>query len=165
VAILKASSSRDLAPWSDGASAGESQVASWVNLSALKRAGLALRAWLEQRTSTVIALGVGRHPTGLTGFARSSQDAKAALSLRRRLGLPGNVYCLDDLGAAAFIGISDQRTKLELAIRLLGPLDPEPDLLVTPKTFFDQDCCPSDTACALAIHRNTLGYRLERSLR
>jgi carbohydrate diacid regulator len=162
VAILKASSSRDLAPWSDAASDGESQAASWANLPAQKRAGRALLTWLEQRTGTMIAIGIGRHHAGLAGLARSSQDAKAALSLGRKLGLPGNVYCLDDLGAAAFVGIPDQRTKLELAIRLLGPLDQEPDLLATLTTFFDRDCCPSDTARALAIHRNTLSYRLDK---
>jgi carbohydrate diacid regulator len=162
VAILKASSSRDLAPWSDGPAAGESQAASWANLPAQKRAGRALVTWLEQQTGTTIAIGIGRYHAGLAGLARSSQDAKAALSLGRKLGLPGNVYCLDDLGAAAFVGIPDQRTKLELAIRLLGPLDAEPDLLVTLTTFFDQDCCPSDTARVLAIHRNTLSYRLDK---
>src|SRR5204862_94618 len=52
--------------------------------------------------------------------------------------------------------------KLELAIRLLGPLDPERDLLGTLQIFFDQNCCPSTTARSLAIHRNTLSYRLDK---
>jgi carbohydrate diacid regulator len=162
VAILKASSSRDLAPWSAGGRDAEAPAASWANLPAQKRAGQALLTWLEQQTRTSVAIGIGRHHAGLAGFARSSQDAQAALSLGRRLGLPGSVYCLDDLGAAAFVGISDQRTKLELAIRLLGPLDPEPDLLTTLRTFFDENCCPSTTARRLAIHRNTLSYRLDK---
>jgi carbohydrate diacid regulator len=162
VAILKAISSRDLAPWSDSGHAIEAPAASWANLPAQKRAGQALLTWLEQQTGTEVAIGIGRHHAGLTGLARSSQDARAALSLGRRLRLPGRVYCLDDLGAAAFVGISDQRTKLELAVRLLGPLDQEADLLITLQTFFDQNCCPSTTASALAIHRNTLSYRLDK---
>lgn len=162
VAILKASSSRDLAPWSIVGSDASASASSWANLPAQKRAGQALLTWLEQRTGTAVAIGIGRHHTGLAGLARSAQDAQAALSLGRRLGLPGNVYCLDDLGAAAFVGISDQRTKLELAVRLLGPLDPESDLLLTLEMFFDRNCCPSKTAGALAIHRNTLSYRLDK---
>jgi carbohydrate diacid regulator len=162
VAILKASSSRDLAPWSEDGRSVEGSGASWANLPAQKRAGQALLTWLEQHTRSGIAIGIGRHHAGLSGLARSSQDARAALSLGRRLRLPGRVYCLDDLGAAAFVGISDQRTKLELAVRLLGPLDQETDLLATLQMFFDQNCCPSATAAALAIHRNTLSYRLDK---
>jgi carbohydrate diacid regulator len=162
VAILKASSSRDLAPWSTNGRDVEAPATSWANLPAQKRAGRALQSWLEQQTGSPVRIGIGRHHAGLAGLARSYQDAQAALSLGRRLGLPGNIYCLDDLGAAAFVGISDQRTKLELAVRLLSPLDPEPDLLTTLQVFFDQNCCPSKTARLLAIHRNTLSYRLEK---
>lgn len=162
VAILKAISSRDLAPWSEAGRDPDAQAASWANLPAQKRAGQELLTWLESRTGTGVAIGIGRHHAGLAGLARSAQDAHAALSLGRQLNLPGRVFCLDDLGAAAFVGIGDQRTKLELAVRLLGPLDAEPDLLATLKTFFDQNCCPSTTAGTLAIHRNTLSYRLDK---
>jgi carbohydrate diacid regulator len=162
VAILKAISSRDLAPWSEAGRDHDVLAASWANLPAQKRAGQELLTWLEQRTGTDVAIGIGRHHAGLAGLARSAQDARAALSLGRQLGLPGRIFCLDDLGAAAFVGIDDERTKLELAVRLLGPLDPEPDLLSTLRTFFDQNCCPSTTASALAIHRNTLSYRLDK---
>jgi carbohydrate diacid regulator len=162
VAILKASSSRDLAPWSRDRPGIETPAVSWANLPAQKRAGRALLTWLEQQTGTALAIGIGRHHARLEGLARSYQDAQAALLLGRRLGLAGRVYCLDDLGAAAFVGISDQRTKLELAMRLLSPLDPEPDLLETLQTFFDQNCLPSKTASLLSIHRNTLSYRLDK---
>ena len=162
IAILKASSSRDLAPWSAHGRDVEAPATSWANLPAQKRAGRALQTWLEQQTASPVRIGIGRHHAGLAGLARSYQDAQAALSLGRRLGLPGSIYCLDDLGAAAFVGISDQRTKLELAVRLLSPLDPQPDLLTTLQVFFDRNCCPSKTASSLAIHRNTLSYRLEK---
>jgi carbohydrate diacid regulator len=162
VAILKASSTRDLAPWSvsglaDGVSAG-----SWANLAAQKRAGQGLLTWLERQTGTSVTIGIGRFHPGLAGLARSYQDARAALSLGRRLGLSKQVYCLDDLGAAAFVGISDERTKLELAVRLLGPLDAEHGLITTLQAFFDENCCPSTTAKHLSIHRNTLSYRLDK---
>ena len=55
------------------------------------------------------------------------------------------MYCLDSLGVAAFIGISDQPTKVDLARRLLGPLDYEPELIDTVESFFSMDCSPSAT--------------------
>jgi carbohydrate diacid regulator len=162
VAILKASSTRDLAPWSATGPAADHPVASWANLEAQKQAGRGLRNWLERQTGTSVAIGIGRYHAGLAGLARSYQDARAALSLGRRLGLTKQVYCLDELGAAAFVGISDERTKLELAVRLLSPLDPESHLLATLQAFFEEDCCPSATAKRLSIHRNTLSYRLDK---
>jgi len=162
VAILKASSSRDLAPWSASGSPAGATVASWADLDAQKRAGHGLREWLVRQTGTSVSIGIGRFHSGLAGLARSYQDARTALSLGRRLGLSNHVYCLDDLGAAALVGISDERTKLELAVRLLGPLDSEHGLLATLQAFFDENCCPSTTAKRLAIHRNTLSYRLDK---
>lgn len=162
VAILKASSTRDLAPWSGDDADGALAAASWANLGAQKRAGQALLAWLERQTRSEVAIGIGRYHPGIAGLARSYQDARAALSLGRRLRAGAQVHCLDDLGAAAFVGISDERTKQELALRLLGPLDQEPDLFLTLQVFFDENCCPSKTAARLAIHRNTLGYRLDK---
>ncbi|TBR58723.1 hypothetical protein BLD44_019020 [Mastigocladus laminosus UU774] len=72
------------------------------------------------------------------------------------------VYCLDGLGITAFVGIGDERTKIELAAYLLSPLNHEPELLATLDTFFAEDCCPSSTANRLSIHRNTLSYRLDK---
>lgn len=51
---------------------------------------------------------------------------------------------------------------MELANHLLSPLDNEPDLISTPKIFFEQDCTFLATAKRLCIHRNTLTYRLEK---
>lgn len=75
---------------------------------------------------------------------------------------PNQVHCLDSLGIAAFVGVSDERTKVDLATFLLTPLDHEPELLSTVTAFFANDCYPSQTAHALSIHRNTLSYRLDK---
>jgi carbohydrate diacid regulator len=95
-------------------------------------------------------------------LARSYQDARAALSLGRRFHGQNGVHCLDSLGIAAFVGVSDERTKIDLATYLLSPLDHEAELLSTLDHFFAEDCCPSATAARLSIHRNTLGYRLDK---
>ena len=72
------------------------------------------------------------------------------------------MHGLDGLGVAAFVGVSDERTKIELATYLLSPLDHEAELIDTLHGFFEENCCPSSTAKRLSIHRNTLGYRLDK---
>jgi len=61
----------------------------------------------------------------------------AALSLGCRFHGCNEVHCLDRLGIAAFIGVSDQQT-IELATYLLSPLDHEPELLATLGGLFVQ---------------------------
>lgn len=160
VVVLKASSTQDLRAWTD---AGQDQPgAVWANLTALKRATAALLRRLRDDTSAKINIGIGRYYPEIEGIAHSYQDAQAALSLGRRLQERSGVHCLDELGVAALVGLSDERTKAELAQHLLSPLDHAPELLETLDVFFAEDCRPSTTAGQLAIHRNTLAYRLNK---
>jgi carbohydrate diacid regulator len=117
---------------------------------------------LRSDTRAPLSIGIGRYHSGLLGLGRSYKDARAALSLGRRFHGHNQVHCLDGLGIASFVGVSDERTKVDLARYLLSPLDHEPELLTTLDTFFAHDCCPSLTAEQLHIHRNTLGYRLDK---
>ncbi|MEO7001178.1 MAG: helix-turn-helix domain-containing protein [Ktedonobacterales bacterium] len=107
-------------------------------------------------------MGIGRYHPGVRGLARSYQDARAAVLLGRHFQGANRLHCLDGLGAAAFIGISEEQTKIALARHLLSPLDQDPELLDTVSVFFAEDCCPSTTAQRLIIHRNTLTYRLDK---
>lgn len=162
VAVLKATNTKNLTPWAGGDRAAEEVNNSWANLEALKRAATALLARLRNDTQASISVAIGRYHPGLRGLAQSYRDARAALTLGRRLRGTNRIHCLDDMGVAAFVGISDDRTKSELAQYLLGPLDHEPELLHTLSTFFAANCSPSATASDLAIHRNTLSYRLDK---
>lgn len=164
VAILKASTTQDLVAWTDD-DGGDFQPegASWANLSALKRASNALLRRLRHDTGASITIGVGRYHPGIRGLSRSYEDARAALKLGRRFHGTNRVHCLDSLGVAAFVGIADERTKVDLATHLLSPLDQEPELLETLDTFFMENCSASSTAAQLCIHRNTLSYRLEKT--
>jgi carbohydrate diacid regulator len=162
VAILKASSSRDLAGWveqQDNASWGPM---SWANLSALKRAAEGLLETLQRETHSEITVGLGRYHPGIRGLARSYQDARAALSLGVQYEGVNRVHCLDRLGIASFVGVADQRTKIDLSAHLLSPLDHAPELIETLEAFFAENCGPSCTAIRLEIHRNTLRYRLDK---
>lgn len=162
VAVLKASSTPDLFAWTQPGDRSGQANPSWANLTALKRAGTALLLRLRRDTQAAISLGIGRHHPGIQGLARSYQDARAALCLGRRFHGQNQVHCLDQLGIAAFIGVADEATKIDLAQHLLSPLDQEAELRQTLETFFRQNCSPSQTAQHLSIHRNTLGYRLDK---
>jgi carbohydrate diacid regulator len=162
VAVLKASNTKNLVSWVAREDAHDVTSPSWANLTALKRASDALLARLRSDTGAAITIGIGRYHPGIRGLAGSYGDARAALSLGRRFDGRNRVHCLDELGIAAFVGVADERTKIDLAMHLLSPLDHEPELLETLERFFAADCSPSATAVGLAIHRNTLGYRLDK---
>jgi len=162
VAVLKASSTQDLVAWAEREDSPSQSNPSWANLSALKRAGNALLKRLCYDTKAEISIGIGRHHPGIQGLAKSYQDARAALLLGRRFQGTNQVHCLDELGIAAFVGIADESTKIDLARHLLSPLDQETDLLATLDAFFWENCCSSATASRLSIHRNTLSYRLDK---
>ncbi|HET7093630.1 MAG TPA: helix-turn-helix domain-containing protein [Thermomicrobiales bacterium] len=162
IAVLKASDSKNLESWVDRDDDPEPPSASWANLTALKRAGRALLARLRRDTCADVSIGIGRYHPGIRGLCRSYEDARAALSLGLRFHGANRVHCLDGLGVAAFVGLADERTKVGLARHLLSPLDHEPDLIETLRVFFDESCAASPAAQALAIHRNTLGYRLDK---
>ncbi|MGG6268949.1 PucR family transcriptional regulator [Leptolyngbya sp. AN03gr2] len=160
IAVLKASSTQDLEAWADQKDPAGNP--SWANLAALKRASTELLDQLRSQTQTDLSIGIGRYHPGIQGLARSYQDARAALSLGHHFSGDNRVYCLDDLGVAAFIGISDESTKIDLAKHLLSPLDQESELIDTLQVFFAENCYPSSTASKLSIHRNTLSYRLDK---
>ena len=162
IAVLKASSTQDLVLWADRENDPIQSNPSWANLTALKRSASGLLTRLRCDTKAAISIGIGRHHPGIQGLANSYQDARAALSLGRRFHGHNQVHCLDELGIAAFVGISDESTKIDLARHLLSPLDRESDLLKTLDIFFLENCCPSSTAKKLSIHRNTLSYRLDK---
>ncbi|WP_029215423.1 PucR family transcriptional regulator [Kallotenue papyrolyticum] len=162
VAVLKASNTQNLILWAEPGAAVEPVSGSWANLAALKRASNQLLHNLRRELDAAISIGIGRYHPGLRGLALSYQDARVALSLGRRFHGQNGVHCLDQLGIAAFVGVADERTKIDLATYLLSPLDHEPELIETLRVFLATNCCPSSTARQLAIHRNTVSYRLEK---
>lgn len=162
VCVLKASNTKNLDPWADGSDVPDGLGASWANLTALKRAADALLLRLRNDTHAAINIGIGRYHPGIQGLARSYEDARAALSLGSRFRGHNQIHCLGEMGIAAFVGVADEETKIDLAKYLLSPLDQDSELLMTLDTFFSENCCPSSTARRLSIHRNTLNYRLDK---
>ncbi len=159
IAVLKASDRQNLAAWAD-ASSGENNA--WADHTALRRAADALLDRLLVGSKEKINIGLGRYHPGLTGLADSYADARTALSLGRRFHKDKRIHWLAELGVVAFVGISDEEMKQELAEHLLSPLNEEPELLQTLERFFAEDCSLSLAAVGLSIHRNTLSYRLDK---
>jgi len=162
VAVLKASDTKNLGLWVNHEESLESVASSWANLAALKRAASALLQRLRVDTNAAMNIGIGRYHPGIRGLFHSYEDARTALLLGSRFQGDNRVHCLGELGVAAFVGVADEQTKIDLAKYLLTPLDHEPELLQTLNVFFDENCCPSSTAKRLSIHRNTLSYRLDK---
>jgi carbohydrate diacid regulator len=162
IAVLKASSTQDLMAWADGLEGGDPLSSSWANLHALKRAGSALLTRLEADVASPVRIGIGRYHAGIRGLAWSYRDARTALQLGKRVQPSARLHCLDSLGAAAFVGLPDEETKLDLARHLLTPLGHDDELVTTLHAFFDENCSPSQSSRRLSIHRNTLSYRLDK---
>lgn len=160
IVILKAADSNSLADWANGN--GRHKISNWADLAALKRATTGLVKALPGWPGRAYSVGIGRYHPGLKGLARSYEDARTALKLGQRFNPDKYVHCLDELGVAAFVGVAEERTKIDLALHLLSPLDDEPELLKTMEVFFEMDSYPSKVAVRLSIHRNTLSYRLEK---
>src|SRR4051794_39330318 len=162
IAVLKASNSRNLDAWVIEPNTEISSTPSWANLTALKRATNDLLSRLMSQTGESISISIGRYHPGIAGIASSFADARAALLLGRRLHGPNRVHCLDDLGIGGFVGLDDERTKIDLAYHLLSPLDHEKQVLETLDVFFAADCSSALASKRLGIHRNTLAYRLAK---
>jgi carbohydrate diacid regulator len=162
VAVLKASSTQDLMAWADPLDETDQLDSSWGNLNALKRAGAALLIRLQTDVASRVTIGIGRYHAGLQGLAWSYRDARTALSLGKRVQPSARLHCLDSLGAAAFVGLRDEETKLDLARHLLTPLGHDDELAATLQIFFEENCSPSLASRRLSIHRNTLSYRLDK---
>lgn len=96
-------------------------------------------------------------PSGIRAAAR---EARELLALAVALDLGAGVHRRDRLLLEH--ALSARRSSLEALAALLAPLERRPNLLTTLSTWFALDFDRGGTAGELAIHRNTLDYRLRR---
>jgi carbohydrate diacid regulator len=161
IAVLKTAPVEDLVLWAEQGN-GPGTEPGWHAVDALRHTVEGLLPRLRNEIEAPITAGIGRYYTGMRGLIRSYREARGALRLGCEVYGPNRVYTLDQMLLAAFAGLNDTRTKRELARQLLRPLDAEPELGVTLAAYFAQNCVPSTTSQQLAIHRNTLNYRLDK---
>lgn len=121
-----------------------------------------LAARLQDDPGALVSIGIGRYYRGIEGLEYSYSSARLALQFGHDFPSPERVYCLDDLLVSALLHSHDNRAKAELAHHILDPLEADPSLLTTLEVFFEADCCSSVVAGRLVVHRNTLGYRLDK---
>jgi carbohydrate diacid regulator len=161
IAVLKTARPEDLALWAEQGYDIQAETP-WALLDGIKHTATGLLARLHNETETPMTAGIGRYYAGIRGITRSYREARGALRLGRDIYGPQQVYTLNQILLAAFVGLNESRTKCDLARQLLRPLETEPELRVTLDAYFAQSCIPSITAEHLAIHRNTLNYRLDK---
>ena len=112
-----------------------------------------------------ITAGMGFSYTGVQGLRKSFEEAHEAMVVgRSRSGL-GSVTHFADIGLERFLyGWIDSPRSQTLAQGFLDPLKQEPngsELLNTLQIYLESRGRVSVASQALAIHRNTLRYRLE----
>jgi carbohydrate diacid regulator len=161
IAVLKTARAEDRTLWIEQGHNIRAETP-WTVLAGIKHTVEGLLPRLRNEIEAPITAGIGRYYTGIRGLIRSYREARGALRLGCEVYGPNRVYTLDQMLLAAFAGLNEMQTKRELARQLLRPLDAEPELCVTLAAYFAQSCVPSTTAQRLAIHRNTLNYRLDK---
>lgn len=133
------------------------------------------RPWERFRVAVMDELAGGGCRVGVGGVcqtpadvARSHHQAELALRIQASSRMGDRVVEFDELGVFQLLAESEQPATVTRFIhRWLGPLfdyDAEHDaeLVLTLATYLDRGGAYEATAVALAVHRSTLRYRLQR---
>lgn len=133
------------------------------------------RPWETFRKAVLSGLGGGRCKLGVGGrcerpqdFPRSYREARFALRLQETSGGADQVTVFDNLGVYGILSAMDDVTGVERFVRSwLGPLldydaRKHSDLVATLTSYLECGGNYDATAAALAVHRSTLKYRLQR---
>ncbi|MDQ3105320.1 MAG: helix-turn-helix domain-containing protein, partial [Actinomycetota bacterium] len=132
-------------------------------------------SWEVFRQAVLSGLGGGRCRVGVGGrcerpqdFPRSYREASFALRLQERSNGSDQVTSFDDLGVYGILSGMDDITGVERFVRSwLGDLlaydaRKHSDLVATLTSYLECGGNYDATAGALAVHRSTLKYRLQR---
>ncbi len=146
-----------------------------------RRSGMAVLVLQGRPRAKALHEAVGRElgsPTGSIGVGgrcdtpseipRSFQEALRSLEVRQRSQSPHGATTFDELGLYRILGSGGGYREVEQFVReWLGPLldydaTHHSDLVQTLSQYFECGGHYDATAAALAIHRSTLRYRLQR---
>jgi sugar diacid utilization regulator len=116
--------------------------------------------------SSAVALGIGLGCETPADFPRSWEQAQRALAIRCRSRAPEGVTAYEDLGLYRVLNIGDPEVAAFVS-EWLGALlaydeQHRTDLVSTLAAYLDCGGSYDETAGALAVHRSTLRYRLQR---
>ena len=121
---------------------------------------------LERHAVAGVTCGIGFPYDGPDGLRKSFEEAHEALTVgRARYGF-GTIAHFKDLGLDRFLyGWLESPRSRKLSDGLLGPVLAEPnsgELIETLRVYLDCMGRRSQASQMLHIHRNTLGYRIQR---
>jgi sugar diacid utilization regulator len=128
----------------------------------------AFRATLVRSYDGPCRIGVGGLVTGPGDVPRSHREARLALKMGRESGDPAAPIAFDELGVFRLFAEVEEPASVERFVRTwLGPLldydaRKPADLVPTLSRFLELGQAYDATSKALAIHRSTLKYRLQR---
>lgn len=126
------------------------------------------RAVVREVGSPTGSIGVGGRCDTPGGIPRSFEEAIRALEVRQRSLYPNGATTFDELGLYRILGPGGDYGDVEHFVReWLGPLldydaAHHAELVETLSQYFECGGNYDSTAAALAIHRSTLRYRLQR---
>jgi purine catabolism regulator len=99
---------------------------------------------------------------------RSHHEARQALLIQERLGMPPAISWFGDLGIFRFLFAAEGLPEFDDfhadTLQKLVDYDAKhrTDLVETLQAYFNANASPKDAAERLGVHRNTVLYRLER---
>lgn len=120
------------------------------------------------RPSGRLVAGISAVHADREGYRAAYQEARQVVDCIRRFSPAGGpaMFTADELGAGrVFLATSDGRLLAEFAEDTFGSLVDDPskaDLLTTLCSFFDNMASIRRSAACLALHENTIRYRLSR---
>jgi sugar diacid utilization regulator len=164
--LLAAAVERAAAPLGLGALTGRRSGATILLVPAPARARDLLAA-LDDRLGAV-AVGVGGRAERPEDFPTACEQAFTALEVRRGSATPHGVSSYDELGVFRLLAAAGRGAELEEFVRQwLGALldydaQHSADLVRTLAEYLECGGNYDDTAKAVAVHRSTLRYRLQR---
>jgi sugar diacid utilization regulator len=128
----------------------------------------AFRTALARRPDGDCRIGVGGSGTGAGEVPRSYREARLALKMGQGSGNGQGITAFDDLGVFRLLAEVEETDSVERFVQTwLGPLldydaRKPAELVPTLSRFLELGQAYESTSDALAIHRSTLKYRLQR---
>ena len=116
--------------------------------------------------SSAVALGIGLGCEAPADFPRSWEQAQRALAIRCRSRAPEGVTAYEDLGLYRVLNTGDPEVAAFvnewLGVLLAYDKQHRTDLVSTLAAYLDCGGSYDEAAAAMAVHRSTLRYRLQR---
>jgi sugar diacid utilization regulator/GAF domain-containing protein len=135
----------------------------------VKSAAAHIRELIAETTAAKNGTVAVSHPCDSpTHYASAFRVARGAVELARRGDNPNRTVNLDELGIdSLLLQIDDPQQLLKFADRVLAPLHEydrlrKTELVMTLRTYLENDLQLASTAHALHVHTNTVGQRVRR---